>query len=86
MINITFRDAVTERYEHIGYFCKRWRIANNYTLQDVAEFTGYGKDNIIKFEQGKNNNMTILLWYVIQGFKIENFASEVRRNEVATDS
>lgn len=82
-----FKDNVTSRYEKISYYCKRWRIVNNITLQDVADETGYSKDNIIKFEQGKNNNATILLFYLLKGLKIDNIVMNGGvKNEVATDS
>lgn len=68
-----FIDPVSGRDVNIGYLCKRWRIGNNYQLSQVAIDTDYTQDNIIKFEQGKNNNMNILLWYIEHGFEVRKY-------------
>lgn len=68
-----FIDPVSGRDVNIGYLCKRWRIGNNYQLSQVAADTDYTQDNIIKFEQGKNNNMNILLWYIEHGFEVRKY-------------
>lgn len=82
-----FKDGITERFEPVAFFCKRWRMANNFSIVDVADATGYSKENIIKFEQGNNNNMMILLWYLLNGLKIENIAAKgVILDEMARDS
>ena len=87
MVEFKFKDTYTNRYENIAYYCKRWRIANNIPITDVAIDTDYTKENIIKFEQGKNNNMTILLWYILNGMDVSFIARNgVKSFEVATNS
>lgn len=51
------------------------RINNGKTLKDVADVLGYTSENIRLFEKGRNNNATILLYY------INEFGLEVRDNE-----
>ena len=71
-----FIDPVSNQPVTVGNLCKRWRILNNYKISEVAETTGYSEFNIIKFEQGQNNNMMILLWYIEHGFDISRYKKE----------
>lgn len=81
MIDIKFIDPVSGQAVEIGNLCKRWRIMNNFDLSEVAQATGYTTDNIVKFEQGKNNNMKILLWYLEHGFDVSRFRKAGDKNE-----
>lgn len=82
-----FIDPVSGRDVNIGYLCKRWRIGNEYNLSQVAEDTNYSQDNIIKFEQGKNNNLNIFLWYVEHGFEVKKYLDKgVNAHEVAINN
>ena len=83
---ILFIDPVSGRDVNIGYLCKRWRIGNEYNLSQVAEDTGYSQDNIIKFEQGKNNNLLIFVWYAMHGFEIRKYLKGGEAVEMAADS
>ena len=69
-----FNDPLTDRELSVGELCKRWRITNNFALSEVAEELDYSVDNIVKFEQGKNNNMMILLWYLLHGFNLNKIS------------
>lgn len=51
----------------VGRNCKLYRMKKGYSLEDVAEWSGYAKETVCGFEHGRNNNATILSWYVAQG-------------------
>ena len=57
------------RAKIIGQLCKRHRRRLGLTQSDVAKQTGYTTANISSFETGRNNNMFILLWYVLNGLQ-----------------
>ena len=46
----------------IGRKCANFRRLIGYSQQQVADELGYSRTNISMFENGKNYNMTILLW------------------------
>lgn len=54
----------------LGEICKKYRKKINRTLADVAYDTGYSIANISKFENNKNYNYLILLWYVENGLDL----------------
>lgn len=54
----------------LGKICKKYRKKINKTLSDVAFDTGYSIANISKFENNKNYNYLILLWYVENGLDL----------------
>lgn len=54
----------------LGEICKKYRKKINKTLSDVAYDTGYSIANISKFENNKNYNYLILLWYVENGLDL----------------
>lgn len=52
----------------IGEYCRNFR--NNelkLTQFDVSKQIGYSKENISSFENGRNDNVVIFLWYVNKG-------------------
>lgn len=54
--------------KNIGEYCKCFRINElNLTQFDVAKQLGYSKENISSFENGRNDNVVIFLWYVNKG-------------------
>lgn len=54
--------------KNIGEYCKFFRINElNLTQFDVAKQLGYSKENISSFENGRNDNVVIFLWYVNKG-------------------
>ena len=57
------------RAKIIGQLCKRHRRRLGLTQSYVAKQTGYTTANISSFETGRNNNMFILLWYVLNGLQ-----------------
>lgn len=63
-------DVSTMHKAHIGELCKRWRILSGFTISQFAEYMDCSDGNIYKFEQGKNNNMDILLCYIANGFTV----------------
>lgn len=76
-----FIDPVSNQTTPIGELCKRWRIMNNYRLSDVASDLEYSEDNVRKFEQGANNNLMMLLWYIRHGFDITRFDVRLERSD-----
>ena len=54
----------------IGKKCANFRRSIGYSQKQVADELGYSRTNISMFENGKNYNMTILLWYLKRGLEI----------------
>jgi transcriptional regulator with XRE-family HTH domain len=61
---------------YVGLACKKLRQEMTKTQSDVAFDLGTTRENIAKFESGKNRNYMILLWYVIMGLDIEKVVSD----------
>lgn len=55
----------------VGKRCKKFRIERDYYQMDVAIETGYSVENISAFENGRNDNARILLWYFAHGMKYD---------------
>lgn len=56
----------------IGKLCQEFRKYKGITQKEVAEDLGYTIANISKFENNKNNNYDILLWYIKNGLDLNN--------------
>lgn len=54
----------------IGRKCANFRRSIGYSQQKVADELGYSRTNISMFENGKNYNMNILLWYLKRGLEL----------------
>ena len=54
----------------LGKQCKDFRLEIGLLQSDVAAETGYSVENVSKFENGKNNNLKIFLWYVSKGITL----------------
>ena len=55
----------------VGRICKRFRKEKtNLTQSDVARELCYVKTNVSAFENGRNNNANILLWYIMRGLDV----------------
>lgn len=57
--------------KEIGNKCRCFRREQGITQNKVAEDTGYSCENISSFENGRNDNSRILLWYMLHGMTIE---------------
>lgn len=55
---------------YIGTCCKKYRQKIGYTQQETAFMIGTTRENIAKFESGKNRNYMILLWYIFHGMNL----------------
>lgn len=64
------RHFVGRRLLMLGTICKNYRKKIKKKLSDVAYDTGYSIANISKFENDKNYNYLILLWYVENGLDL----------------
>lgn len=53
--------------KEIGKRCKEHRERLGKYQYDVANDTGYSKENVSAFETGRNNNAVILSWYAERG-------------------
>ena len=53
--------------ETIGGICKAYRISNRIKQSEVAESVGCSIENVSSFENGRNNNCRIFLWYLAHG-------------------
>ncbi len=48
----------------IGEMCKSARVEHGYTLVEAGTQMGYDFSTVWGFENGRNDNYIILLWYV----------------------
>lgn len=64
--------------KYVGKTCQNFRRGRGLLQSKVAEDTGYVVENISAFENGRNDNLRILLWYVDNGLNINNL---IRRRD-----
>lgn len=50
--------------QQIGTFCAKERRRKGHTQLEVAFAVGFSPENISAFERGRNDNVTIFLWYL----------------------
>ena len=55
----------------MGRLCKQFRVEHGFYQIDVASETGYSVENISSFENGRNDNARILLWYFSHGMNAD---------------
>ena len=69
---------------YVGLACKKLRQELSTTQSDVAFDLGTTRENIAKFESGKNRNYMILVWYIIMGLDFDkvvtSYVNESKRN------
>lgn len=69
---------------YIGSCCKKFRHKLGYTQQETAFMIGTTRENIAKFESGKNRNYMILLWYIFHGMNLnevlDQYGNESKRD------
>lgn len=56
----------------IGIECKKLRESLNITQKQVADELGYSVKTISAFENGRNNNINILMWYLKRGLEVSH--------------
>lgn len=57
---------------HVGLNCQTFRRKKtNYSQTMVAKELGFSVENISSFENSRNDNYYILLWYLRKGMTIE---------------
>lgn len=66
--------------KQIGQKCKQYRESIGYIQTDVARDLGYSVNNISSFENGRNDNAQILLWYFANGMMYEDFFDNFERD------
>lgn len=57
--------------KQLGIICKKYRKRSGYYQIHVANDTEYSVENISAFENGRNDNCRILLWYIEHGLTLE---------------
>lgn len=55
----------------VGRVCRDFRMGLGLPLTAVSAATGYSPQNVCHFEQGRNDNTTIFLWYIAHGLDID---------------
>lgn len=66
----------------MGRRCKQFRVKHGFYQTEVAAETGYSVENISSFENGRNDNARILLWYFSHGMNADYlFEMEVKHGE-----
>ena len=65
--------------KRIGAACRTLRESLKLKQSDVGQMIGCSKENISAFENGRNNNATILAWYITHGLDI---AQEAQNGEI----
>ena len=61
----------------IGKKCQEFRLSLGYTQDDVGNCIGYSRETISMFENGKNDNLLIFLWYITMGMSIHDIISDI---------
>lgn len=69
-----------------GKLCAEYRRETlGKTQKDVAQDLGYSVENIASFEQGRNDNLLILLWYIKHGLLENHDIEEILGHEEIHD-
>lgn len=70
---------VYKEYKHVDLCSKlrEWRIDMDIPVATISLCTGYTRANVYNFENGQNNNMDLLVWYLMNGFDIKRYFREV---------
>lgn len=61
----------TYKLIEVAKACKVFRMEQGYTQSEVAEEIGYSVGNVSAFEQGRNDSISIFMWYLDRGFTIK---------------
>lgn len=62
----------------IGKYCKEYRQRLELKQVDVSKATGYSLENVAAFEQGRNDNVRIFMWYVNKGLDLDRLCYILR--------
>ena len=57
--------------KELGRRCQVFRVKQGYRQTDVAADTGYHFGNVSAFENGRNDNTRIFLWYLQHGMTLD---------------
>lgn len=60
-----------ELIKFVGARCRTFRQSIGLKQEVVAKETGYSVETVSGFENGRNNNASILLWYIAHGMEFE---------------
>ena len=75
---------ITEISDGIIKLCKEYRMnVLGMTQADVANELGYTRTNISEFENGRNRNFAIFLWYIGKGLPLSDVERIVKNEKKA---
>lgn len=75
---------ITEITDGIIKLCKNYRMTElKMTQADVANELGYTRTNISEFENGRNRNFAIFLWYIKKGLPLADVERIVSNEQKA---
>ena len=75
---------ITEITDGIIKLCKEYRMnVLGMTQADVANELGYTRTNISEFENGRNRNFAIFLWYIGKGLPLSDVERIVKNEQKA---
>lgn len=66
-----YKEMKKHRIWQLGIDCQEFRRELGYTQNQVAQELGCSAENVSAFENGRNDNATILCWYIGKGMKID---------------
>ena len=66
----------------IGNKCREFRKERGYYQINVANDVGYSIENVSAFENGRNDNSRILLWYIEHGLTFDMIRKGVNHEEI----
>ena len=61
----------------IGKKCQEFRLSLGFTQDDVGYCIGYSRETVSMFENGKNDNLIIFLWYVTMGLDVHTLLADM---------
>lgn len=79
--DIIERSDLMFKLELVGDVCREFRKEQGYYQMNVANDLGYSLENISAFENGRNDNLRILLWYIAHGLTFDMIRERMRNNE-----
>lgn len=58
--------------KELGTQCRDFRKSIGYTVEQVANESGYTKGHISNFERGRVSSTNVLLWYLNKGMEVKD--------------
>ena len=71
--------------KNIGKLCQNFRVSIQETQLTMSLDVNYSVESISSFENGRNNNMVLLLWYLSNGLDIDDLCN-LLKGELKNDN